>query len=236
MNNDLLNLIHLHELDQEISHLQKSLKNIPNEIKELEKSLNKYILQIETKKQQIEKIQAEKFKLEKEIEILQDKKNKYKDQVKLIKSNKEYAALQEEIRLQDNAIRAVEDEIIEKMEVIENIENELKIINEEYKNESAIIQEKKKQIIEKKNELENQLDLNLKYRQETVNLIPELLLQKYNKIANYKNGSAMTEVRDEICMSCNIRLRPQLWEDLKKMDQLYECESCHKILYIKQNA
>jgi len=233
MKTDLLNLIHLHELDQEIIQLQKILKNIPKEIQELEKSTNKFLELIDSKKKQIEKVQNEKSKLEKEIDILQDKKSKFKEQVKLIKTNKEYNALLQEIKMQEDAIRAVEDEIIEKMELIENLQLELQEIIKEYEKEDQIIQEKKKEILKKKENTENLIKIKEKYRQETVNIIPDFLLQKYNKIASYKNGSAMAEVKDEICTSCNVRLRPQLWEDLKKMDQLFECESCHKILYIK---
>ncbi|OGF58838.1 MAG: hypothetical protein A2Y62_10185 [Candidatus Fischerbacteria bacterium RBG_13_37_8] len=230
-----MNLIHLHELDQEISILNDKLRILPREINNLDASVQKFIEEINSKKNLIEKVQETRRKLEIEIDILNDKKNKYKEQIKSIKTNKEYTALLQEINIQDNAIRAVEDEIIEKMEIIENLQGEINEIQAQFDHEKEIIQAQKNELLKEKEHIEYTLAQKKQQRKETKDLLPVPLLQRYLNIARFRNGSAMAEVRDEICLSCNVRLRPQLWEDLKRMEDLLMCESCHKLLYVKDN-
>ena len=41
----------------------------------------------------------------------------------------------------------------------------------------------------------------------------------------------MAEVVDGRCTVCNIGLRPQFYQDLKKGDSILSCENCQRILY-----
>jgi len=231
MREHLLNLVHLHKLDQEIKTIKEKLKTLPTQIETLDKSLQKFILDINNKKKEIEIIQKEKRQLEHEVDSLQDKKNKFKEQIKLVKTNKEYTALLQEISIQENAIRAVEDEILEKMELIENLQIVIKEIEKQYQAEKEIIQKEKNDLLKEKENYESLIKIKNEEKQNLANKIPENLMNLYNYYYQKRDGVAMAEARDEICLSCNVRLRPQLYEDIKKQMQLYICDSCHRILY-----
>lgn len=41
----------------------------------------------------------------------------------------------------------------------------------------------------------------------------------------------MAEAVDGRCTACNIAMRLQFFQDLKKGDQILACESCQRILY-----
>lgn len=234
MNENIDKLIYLHEIDLQIKDIQEKLKILPQKIAELEKSLQSFLKSIENKKQQIEDNQKTRKKLELETEALQDKKNKYREQIKLIKTNKEYTALLQEINIQDNAIRAVEDEILDNMESAENLQNELKNIQIDFNSEKVNIQKDTDTLMKAKEELEKQIALKNEERNQITEHIPANLLNLYTNTASHRNGIAMAEIRDEICLSCFVRLRPQLCENIKKQQELFLCESCRRILYSKE--
>ena len=34
-----------------------------------------------------------------------------------------------------------------------------------------------------------------------------------------------------MCTLCHVKLRPQMWVDLKKNDQIIQCPACSRVLY-----
>ena len=44
-------------------------------------------------------------------------------------------------------------------------------------------------------------------------------------------GAAVSPAVDSMCTLCHLKLRPQMWVDLKKNDQVMQCPGCSRILY-----
>jgi hypothetical protein len=42
---------------------------------------------------------------------------------------------------------------------------------------------------------------------------------------------AVAEARDGICTICHVRLRPQVFNTIRRNDQIIQCDSCQRILY-----
>ncbi len=63
--------------------------------------------------------------------------------------------------------------------------------------------------------------------------IPENLLDNYDRIARKHNGTAMAEVRDEKCTACGMRVRPHVFQEMRRAnsEELFHCETCTRILY-----
>src|SRR6267378_2680398 len=70
-------------------------------------------------------------------------------------------------------------------------------------------------------------------RERAVATIPEDLLDHYQRIARRHNGVALAEVRDETCMLCRVRVRPHVYQELRRetSHEIFHCESCTRILY-----
>jgi len=54
---------------------------------------------------------------------------------------------------------------------------------------------------------------------------------QYERVRKGRRGVAVAEVVDGRCMACQIMLRPQYWQDVKRSESLLFCESCQRILY-----
>ena len=61
--------------------------------------------------------------------------------------------------------------------------------------------------------------------------LPAELLALYHRVADVRGGVAMAEVKDETCSECRVRVRPQVQAELRVSDQIFQCESCQRILY-----
>ena len=57
------------------------------------------------------------------------------------------------------------------------------------------------------------------------------LVSNYERIRKGRAGVGITEVVAGRCGRCNIQLRPQFFQDLKKGETIMTCESCGRILW-----
>ena len=68
-------------------------------------------------------------------------------------------------------------------------------------------------------------------RKQIIAKLKPLTYSAYERIRKKKNGLAAVEAVEGRCSACQIALRPQFYQDLRKGDQLMLCESCGRILY-----
>jgi predicted nucleic acid-binding Zn-ribbon protein len=55
--------------------------------------------------------------------------------------------------------------------------------------------------------------------------------QRYERVRKGRRGVAVAEAVEGRCSACNMVIRLQFFQDLKKGDQVMACESCSRILY-----
>ena len=60
--------------------------------------------------------------------------------------------------------------------------------------------------------------------------MPEDELALFRRVAKLR-GAAVSPAVDCMCTLCHLKLRPQMWVDLKKNDQVMQCPACSRILY-----
>ena len=53
----------------------------------------------------------------------------------------------------------------------------------------------------------------------------------FERIAHGRKGVAVAEARDGLCTLCHVRLRPQMFNQVRRNDALHQCDSCTRILY-----
>lgn len=236
MENNIYTLIELQKTLSRIEYLENFisegpslLENIDNSIKEEEESFQK-------KKDTFETIQKDKRQQEGDLQLLHAKLEKYKEQIMAVKSNKEYTAMRHEIELCEKEIEKAEEEVIVKMYEIDSLEKELK-------EEEAVFQKDKKTLEEKKSNTEKELkdaeveieELRTK-KEELEQSLPSDVLEEFNNILSIRGGIALARAKDGICEACKIRVRPQVYIEVKKGNELRRCDNCNRYLYWEENS
>ena len=57
------------------------------------------------------------------------------------------------------------------------------------------------------------------------------ILAQFELISNRRNGIGIAEARDGICTICHVRLRPQVFNTVRRNEEIIQCDSCNRILY-----
>jgi hypothetical protein len=55
-------------------------------------------------------------------------------------------------------------------------------------------------------------------------------------VSQRRGGVAVAEARDGICTICHVRLRPQVFNTIRRNDEIIQCDSCQRILYFVPKA
>jgi uncharacterized protein len=68
--------------------------------------------------------------------------------------------------------------------------------------------------------------------------IPEAMLDHYDRIVRKHGGIALAEVRDEKCTACGMRIRPHVFQEMRRAnsEEIFHCETCTRILYYVEPA
>ena len=72
-------------------------------------------------------------------------------------------------------------------------------------------------------------------KQERTKIIAEMepkVASEYERIRKGRAGVAIAEVVGGRCSKCNILVRPQFMQELKRGDSIMVCESCKRMLYV----
>src|SRR5262245_45895795 len=152
-----------------------------------------------------------------------------------VKTNEEYRALQKEIEHEQAAIRRVEDEILNLMGEAENSQQDIKNAEARLKEDQQVVNAERKQL-----EGENQKDISalesyIKERRELEPQVSADLLPRYERVRKARGGIAVAQALDYVCQVCKVRIRPQVFQEIRKNDKIMECDACQRILYDPEN-
>jgi predicted nucleic acid-binding Zn-ribbon protein len=229
-------LIQLQELDISLKQLTSELSDIPGLIAEIEKKMktsSDYVLQAQ---ERLSKNQKSRRELEAQVKDLRAQLSKLKHQLNEVKTNKEYTSFLKEIQETQNKIDRLEEEIIKELLVADEIEEEIRTALRQQKEESEHLKQEIEALNQRKKLLEEQKETLSKKRNELLPSIPRAQLQQYLSIARKRGGIALSRVVDEFCSMCQVRIRPQMLNEIKDRSKIYLCESCGRILYFEPPA
>jgi len=233
---DFDNLINLQNLDEEIKETTLILDKIPSQMKGIEIQIDAQSQAVSRAKDKLAQNQKNRRTLETEIQDIKAQIDKYKHQSTGVKTNKEYTALLKEIKDAQSKIDQKEEEIISEMleaddigEEIQKAESRANAAKEKLTKEKDTLIFKKKEIEEKKAELTQK-------KESLIPLIPKEQSRLYLEIFKKKSGIALSAVTDDFCSMCQIRIRPQMLNELKAETQIILCENCGRILYWKKKT
>jgi predicted nucleic acid-binding Zn-ribbon protein len=236
MHPDIEKLIRLQDVEVEIRLYQECIERLPRQLAALEEKLQATLQTQQSHKDQLARIASEKRKSESLIQDVEQKISKYKGQLFEVKTNEQYRALLNEIEFGNREIRKIEDEILAKMEQEEKIKMAGRVLENQLQQEKATVEAEKKSARE---EVEKDGALLAKLNAERAVIlidVPADLLARYNRIAASRKGIALARVIQETCEACNVRIRPQVFNELIKGEVIHACDSCNRILYYKADA
>jgi len=228
---DLKLVIRLQEIDNRLSELAHEISALPKHIAEIEKKLVSHERKLEADHAALAANQKERKKCEGDIQVQEQKISRLKDQMLDAKTNEQYRAFQNEIDFCQKEVRKAEDRILELMGASEPLEKNVKAAETALKAEKAQVEAEKNETRERTAADQKSVTELNRERAAIVAGMSAAVYQHYDRARKARKGLGVAEAIDGRCSACNMAIRPQFFQDLKKGDQILGCESCHRILY-----
>ncbi|HMF02547.1 MAG TPA: C4-type zinc ribbon domain-containing protein [Terriglobia bacterium] len=235
MNSDLKQLIRLQAIDLSIQELRARIDRFPGISKALDEKLRSAQAAVATAQEKAKSNQGTRKKLEGEITAAESKISKYRDQMMAVKTNEEYRALQHEIEHAQQGIRKIEDEILNLMMEAETGQSELKGAEAHLKEDQQKVNIERKQLEEENKRDLGALEGYLKERKEIDASVSPDLISRYERVRKLRGGIGVAAARNEVCEICQVRIRPQVFQEIRRNDRIIACDACQRILYDPEN-
>jgi predicted nucleic acid-binding Zn-ribbon protein len=231
MHSDLQHLIHLQDLELIAERVRQRVTDLPLAQAALEARVAERTAAVEAVKGRIGANQAARRDIEKDLAAVQARLSKYRDQLMEVKTNKEYQAMQTEIGVAEQNVRAQEDRLLERMVETDTLSAELKAAEAALKAEQADVASEKEKLEQECTAMEQELQRTTAERKSVSSQLSPAALALFDHVSKHRKGVALSEARDGHCTQCHVRLRPQVFNEVRRNDGLIQCESCSRILY-----
>ncbi|MBV8833736.1 MAG: hypothetical protein JO108_31445 [Acidobacteriaceae bacterium] len=227
---DLTLALRLQALDRKIVGLENEIATLPKHIAEIEKKLIAHTRRLEADRAALAANARDRKKLEGDIQVQEQKISKLRDQMLQVKTNEQYRAFQNEIAYAEGEIRKAEDKILELMEQSEPLERNVKAAEADLKAEQKHVEEEKKRARERTAIDEKALEQERSERNSIAGQMTPKVHADYERIRKKTKGNPIADATEGRCDACQIALRPQFFQDLRRGDKIMLCESCGRIL------
>jgi len=231
MNADLERVIALQRIDSATHEAQRALADEPERLKAFDARLETARARVATAKEQLAENQNARRAIEKELAVHQGRLSKYRDQLMSVKTNVEYQAMQKEIEFAQTEVKGHEDRILERMIEADDFTAAVKRAESELAAEQKAVEADRKAYAQELARVRDHLASLTGERTEVVRALSAQVLAIFDVVARRRHGVAVAEARDGICTICHVRMRPQVFNTVRRNDEIVQCDSCQRILY-----
>jgi predicted nucleic acid-binding Zn-ribbon protein len=231
MHADLERVITLQRLDSEAAAARKKLAEGPEREKAFDARLEEARQRIADARARLAANQEARRAIEKDVALHQGRLSKYREQAMAVKTNQEYHAIQHEIAHAQGEVKKHEDTMLERMVEADDLAATIKTADAELAAEQKTIAADRTAMHVEHAAVQTTLDALGSQRAAVVAAIDRRVLAIYETAAAKRQGIAVAEARDGGCLVCHVRMRPQMFNEVRRNEAIVQCENCQRILY-----
>jgi uncharacterized protein len=236
MHPDLDRIIHLQQLEDIAERARRALADEPLHQQALADTLAAAQTSLDDERARLAGNQALRREIEKELAMQQGRLSKFKGQLMEVKTNREYQAMQKEIETAQHEIQKQEDLLLERMLEFDEISRHVKDAERVFAEDRASVDQQRTVLAGQMAEAQASLAKAAADRAALVPQISAPVMATFERVLKHRKISAVVPIREGRCGSCQVRLRPQTVNELRKNEVIFQCESCQRILYYEAGA
>lgn len=236
MNADLGRLIRLQQLETTADEARRRIADYPERTRVLDARLQAARDRFADVKSRLTAAQDRRRREEKDVATVQTRLARYKDQLLEVKTNREYTAMLHEIETAQNDIKTREDRILEIMLESDELGATAKTCEAELKIAEKAIAAERAALDTEIAGLRTEIDRTAAAREKLATEIDRRVLGTFEHVAKNRKGVAVAEAKNGHCTICHVRLRPQVFNEIRRNESIIQCDSCQRILYFAGEA
>lgn len=227
----LRRLWRLQMLERKLAQAQQEMGSFPLRLESLQGLLRGLEEEKEREKKRIEQLERDRIKMEGELEMERERLKRSQLKLLEVKTNKEYQALLKEIEIGQEHNSQREEEVIRLLDEIDRLKAGYAALLDRAQKERDEIEKEQARIRETAATVQMQISDWEKERDELMHMLDAELLRRYTMLKDKRNGIAVVLVKDEGCQGCYVNIPPQLYNEVKKNQEVIACPNCQRILY-----
>lgn len=231
MHADLERLIRLQQLDTTGDTARRQIGEQPEKERVLQARLDEAQGLVDAARTRLTDSQTQRRAVEKDLALIQGRLSKFKDQLMEVKTNREYQAMQKEIEVAQGEVKTMEDQILERMLEADGLTAAVKEAERALASEQSAVAAERRAIEAELASMAREAEAAAAARRDLAAQIDPRLLATYDQVARMRKGVAVAEAKDGHCTICHVRLRPQVFNDIRRNQSIIQCDSCQRILY-----
>jgi predicted nucleic acid-binding Zn-ribbon protein len=196
-----------------LKNLQAHLTSLDGELAQSQADLKKWEIESESHQEKASKVEAKLYG-------------------GAVVNPRELADLQEELQQIRRLQKPVEDDALTCMESIEELDRQIGAAKLQLDDVTQKWHSAHETLTEERTQLQSEI-LSLQKQRE--GLVPDLgvvAVDIYEKIRRVRQGYAVAKVERDMCLGCRIRLPSHELQKVKARQDLVQCTSCNRILFV----
>lgn len=229
---DLERLIALQHIETERATVARTVHDIPQRQAELDARAGSARAAVDAAKATHTSLSTERRNAEKEMASAEARLAKFRDQQSAVKTNKEYQAMLHEIETAKADVDKWQEQVLIKMDEVDAAAASLKQAEAALKVVETEIAAEVKTLDAERTVAEARLSALDTERKTLASQIEEpRALIIFDGLVKSRKTAALSQAIDGLCIECRVRLRPQVFAEVRRNDQIRQCDNCQRILY-----
>ncbi len=190
--------------------------------------------QVEEGQARLKEVRSRQRELEMGVETLRQKVRDLEKRLYggAVHNPRELSSMEEENRHFKSRLEKDEDELLEVMVTAEEAQVFLSEAQENLSRLEVEWRQEHKQLLQEKKHLNGEISGLENQRRSSASQIDSSTLSLYERLRNSKHGQAVAKVERGMCQGCRIALPTRIMQQARAGQELVQCNSCRRILYV----
>ncbi len=227
----LLGLLKMQETALEIQSANAVVDGAPAKIEEAENRFRERNAEYVEIKERYDAIDADRNARSLELGALEEARKHYQDSLMQVKNQREYAAVLKEIDTAKASIGQHEEAILAGMDEVDTLKTDLDARAAHIESERTIVERERADVEAAVRDALTRIERATSERAEIESTLPAALVANVKRVEEGRKGVFLVKVERESCSACHVRLRPQVYQEIKLATKIHMCGSCRRYLY-----
>ena len=236
MHPTLEQLRRLQDLERQAAALRADLDAVEQRRRQIEAPVEEAQTALDTLTRTIEDRQAQRRTGDRDVATLQQRLTKFRTQLMAVTNAREYEAVQHEIATVEGELKGREDQTISLLFELDELgpqaEQAQKVLAERRDAAGVALAGLADDTQRHKLELAA-VEGSISALRPTLD---GAALALYDRTAKRYPRAAIAELKGDLCVGCNVKLRPMLASEVRRGERLVQCENCTRLLYVTKAA
>ncbi len=232
MNKHLEQLISLSQIDKEIDAFEPQIEEANLQYETVQATKNSLIKEIDTLNSEIKDETVKKQKNELHLSELSVKLEDNRRKSGEVKTEREMKSLQLEEEIAKEQISFANEEIERLEKLIDNKKDKIKELEQKAADVDSSLEGIKSEVDKKLATINEERKVVFMKKEELVGSMNQKGLSFYQKIRRWAKNTTAVTVKNQACMGCFMVVSDKVYSDIIKAEDITMCPHCGRILYL----